>query len=167
MILAFIETRALSIFNNIHFLDMSESMVTMIMSRNLEVSFFHINVYLFILQNISIVYSLLKVPEIHKFEAMLKWAKNHIRKQSYSNKVEAKIDFRACMERLSRDLKLYKISPNDLIKEKIVILLLPIFTIFFPVFGMKYYKNLNELQPAAPRLFYRAKLSRMSEYWRH
>ena len=38
MILAFIETRALSIFNNIHFLDMSESMVTMIMSRNLEVS---------------------------------------------------------------------------------------------------------------------------------
>ena len=38
MILAFIETRALSIFNNVHFLDMSESMVTMIMSRNLEVS---------------------------------------------------------------------------------------------------------------------------------
>lgn len=37
MILAFIETRALSIFNNVHFLDMSESMVTMIMSRNLEV----------------------------------------------------------------------------------------------------------------------------------
>ena len=37
MILAFIETRALSIFANINFLDMSESMVTMIMSRNLEV----------------------------------------------------------------------------------------------------------------------------------
>ena len=47
---------------------------------------------------------------------MLKWAKNHIKKQSYANKVEAKIDFRACMDRLSRDLKLYKISPNDLIK---------------------------------------------------
>lgn len=37
MILAFVETRALSIFNNVHFLDMSESMVTMIMGRNLEV----------------------------------------------------------------------------------------------------------------------------------
>ena len=110
MILAFIETRALSIFNNIHFLDMSESMVTMIMSRNLEVI---ISVSLSL---ISINSDKFKVPEIHKFEAMLKWAKNHIRKQSYSNKVEAKIDFRACMERLSRDLKLYKISPNDLIK---------------------------------------------------
>ena len=127
MILAFIETRALSIFNNIHFLDMSESMVTMIMSRNLEVSFNFI--YTFTMQcNVKVkFYSLFQVPEIHKFEAMLKWAKNHIRKQSYSNKVEAKIDFRACMERLSRDLKLYKISPNDLIKEQIVILLLPIF----------------------------------------
>ena len=61
---------------------------------------------------------------------MLKWAKNHIRKQSYSNKVEAKIDFRACMERLSRDLKLYKISPNDLIKEQIVTLRLSILTFF-------------------------------------
>ena len=37
MILAFIETRALSIFNNVHFLDMSESMVNNIMGRNLEV----------------------------------------------------------------------------------------------------------------------------------
>ena len=62
------------------------------------------------------------MPEIHKFEAMLKWAKNHIRQQSYANKVEAKVDFRACMERLSRDLKLYKISPNDLIKEKSLVL---------------------------------------------
>ena len=113
MILAFIETRALSIFNNVHFLDMSESMVTMIMSRNLEVSLFVLIKYLLIFH--SLYY---QVPEIHKFEAMLKWAKNHIRKQSYSNKVEAKIDFRACMERLSRDLKLYKISPNDLIKEQ-------------------------------------------------
>ena len=56
------------------------------------------------------------MPEIHKFEAMLKWAKNYIKKQSYDNKVEAKIDFRACMDRLSRDLKLCRISPNDLIK---------------------------------------------------
>ena len=63
-------------------------MVTMIMARNLE------------------------VPEIHKFEAMLKWAKNMIKKQGYQNKADAKADFRACMDRLSRDLKLYRISPQ-------------------------------------------------------
>ena len=38
MILAFIETRALAVFHNDHFFDLSESMVQMIMSRNLEVS---------------------------------------------------------------------------------------------------------------------------------
>ena len=63
-------------------------MVTMIMARNLE------------------------IPEIHKFEAMLKWAKNMIKKQGYQNKSDAKADFRACMDRLSRDLKLYRISPQ-------------------------------------------------------
>ena len=125
MILAFIETRALSIFNNIHFLDMSESMVTMIMSRNLEVSKYYHDCQGFVKgeEIFGLVFlrsSSFQVPEIHKFDAMLRWAKNHIRKQSYSNKVEAKIDFRACMERLSRDLKLYKISPNDLIKEQLV-----------------------------------------------
>ena len=125
MILAFIETRALSIFNNIHFLDMSESMVTMIMSRNLEVSKYYHDRQGFLkgeeIFGLVFLRSLsFQVPEIHKFDAMLRWAKNHIRKQSYSNKVEAKIDFRACMERLSRDLKLYKISPNDLIKEQLV-----------------------------------------------
>ena len=62
---------------------------------------------------------------------MLKWAKNHIRKQSYANKVEAKVDFRACMERLSRDLKLYKISPNDLIKEKSLVLTILTFILKF------------------------------------
>ena len=63
-------------------------MVTMIMARNLE------------------------IPEIHKFEAMLKWAKNYIKNQGYQNKSDAKADFRACMDRLSRDLKLYRISPQ-------------------------------------------------------
>ena len=38
MILAFIETRALAVFHDVHFLDLSESMVQMIMNRNLEVS---------------------------------------------------------------------------------------------------------------------------------
>ena len=63
-------------------------MVTMIMARNLE------------------------IPEIHKFEAMLKWAKNYIKNQGYKSKVDAKSEYRACMERLSRDLKLYRISPQ-------------------------------------------------------
>ena len=92
MILAFIETRALAIFHNAHFLNLSESMVQMTMARNLE------------------------IPEIHKFEAMLKWAKNYIKKQGHTNKLDTKIDFRACMERLTRDLQLYRISPQDLIK---------------------------------------------------
>ena len=81
-------SRSLAIFHNPHFLDLSETMVTMIMARNLE------------------------IPEIHKFEAMLKWAKNYIKNQGYQNKSDAKLDFRACMERLSRDLKLYRISPQ-------------------------------------------------------
>ena len=54
----------------------------------------------------------LEIPEIHKFEAMLKWAKNYIKNQGYQNKSDAKADFRACMDRLSRDLKLYRISPQ-------------------------------------------------------
>ena len=37
MIIAFIETRALAIFHNVHFLDLSESTVQNIMQRNLEV----------------------------------------------------------------------------------------------------------------------------------
>ena len=81
-------SRSLAIFHNPHFLDLSETMVTMIMARNLE------------------------IPEIHKFEAMLKWAKNYIKNQGYQNKSDAKADFRACMDRLSRDLKLYRISPQ-------------------------------------------------------
>jgi len=41
MILAFIETRAQAVFDNHHFLELSESMVQMIMSRNLEVKEIH------------------------------------------------------------------------------------------------------------------------------
>ena len=81
-------SRSLAIFHNPHFLDLSETMVTMIMARNLE------------------------IPEIHKFEAMLKWAKNYIKNQGHQNRADAKADFRACMDRLSRDLKLYRISPQ-------------------------------------------------------
>lgn len=54
MILAFVETQAYALFQNEEFLNLSESMVQMIMCRNLEVS------------------------EVKKFEAMLAWAKNRI-----------------------------------------------------------------------------------------
>ena len=61
------------------------------------------------------------MPEIHKFEAMLKWAKHFVKKQGYTDKFDAKVDFRNCMDRLSRDLKLYRISPQDLIKEMFIL----------------------------------------------
>ena len=97
-------------------------MVTMIMARNLE------------------------IPEIHKFEAMLKWAKNIIKKQGYQNKSDAKANFRACMDWLSRDLKLYRISPQV---EALNVSILSC-------------SNCRILS----RLSSRLKLSRMNESWR-
>ena len=47
---------------------------------------------------------------------MLKWAKHRVNTKTYSNRVDAKIEFRCSMDRLTRDLKLYRISPQDLIK---------------------------------------------------
>ncbi|XP_048526218.1 uncharacterized protein LOC109533435 [Dendroctonus ponderosae] len=91
MILAFVETRAYALFQIPDFLNLSESMVQMIISRNLE------------------------IPEIRKFEAMLAWARHKIRTKT-SSKLDAKIEFKCIMERLARDLKLYRISPQELIK---------------------------------------------------
>lgn len=54
MILAFVETRAYALFQTAEFLTLSESMVQMIMCRNLE------------------------IPEVRKFEAMLAWAKHKV-----------------------------------------------------------------------------------------
>lgn len=90
MILQFIETRAYQLFQNPDFLMLSESMVQMIMCRDLS------------------------IVEIKKFEAMLSWAKHKI--QSQSSKVDAKVEFKCTMERLSRDLKLHRITPHELIK---------------------------------------------------
>ena len=39
-------------------------------------------------------------------------AAQHSTLQGHTSKQDAKIDFRACMDRLSRDLKLYRISPQ-------------------------------------------------------
>ena len=47
---------------------------------------------------------------------MLKWARVRVHSKSFSNIVDARIEFRCCMDRLTRDLKLYRISPQDLIK---------------------------------------------------
>uniref|UniRef100_A0A182IQ02 Uncharacterized protein n=1 Tax=Anopheles atroparvus TaxID=41427 RepID=A0A182IQ02_ANOAO len=91
MILAFVETRAYALFQNADFLTLSESMVQMIMCRNLE------------------------IPEVRKFEAMLAWAKHKVKSKA-SAKTDAKVEFRCIMERLARDLKLHRISPQELIK---------------------------------------------------
>lgn len=96
MILAFVETRAFQLFQNPDFLTLSESMVQMIMCRGLE------------------------VVEIKKFEAMLSWAEHRIKTKSY--KINAKMEFECIMERLSRDLKLYMIPPQELIRVSILFL---------------------------------------------
>lgn len=93
MILAFIEQRANALFQTPEFLNLSESMVQMIMCRTLEIS------------------------EVKKFEAMLLWARNKIKlSKSAVNKTDAKNEFRCTMERLARDLKLHRITPQELIK---------------------------------------------------
>ncbi|XP_043283597.1 uncharacterized protein rsh isoform X3 [Venturia canescens] len=90
MILAFVETRAYQLFQSPDFLTLSESMVQSIMCRSLEVG------------------------EIRKFEAMLNWARHRIKTKS--SKLDAKQEFKCIMERLSRDLKLYSITPQELIR---------------------------------------------------
>lgn len=52
---------------------------------------------------------------MRKFEAMLNWARHKIRTKT-SSKLDAKLEFKCIMERLARDLKLYRISPQELIK---------------------------------------------------
>ena len=96
MILLFIETRAYQVFQCPDFLLLSESIVQMIMDRNLEVG------------------------EVRKFEAMLQWAKQKVRTRgSAASRLDAKVEFRCTMERLTRYLRLYRISPQDLIKVRI------------------------------------------------
>lgn len=79
------------VFHTDEFLSLSESMVQMMMARNLE------------------------VVEITKFEAMLTWARFRVRAR-VTNRSDSRAEFRAIMERLTRELKLYRISPQDLIK---------------------------------------------------
>lgn len=53
----------------------------------------------------------LDVPEIRKFEAMLRWAKNKSK-----TKPDPKQEFKHTMDRLKKDINLMKIAPQDLIK---------------------------------------------------
>lgn len=54
----------------------------------------------------------LEIPEVRKFEAMLAWTKHKVK----TKKTDAKLEFKCTMERLTRDLKLHRISPQELIK---------------------------------------------------
>lgn len=89
MLLQYVETRADQLFDYGDFYELSESMVQMVMSRELV------------------------VPEIRKFEMMYKWACSKVRRSTCR---DTQLEFRCTMERLTMDLKLYKISPTDLIK---------------------------------------------------
>ncbi|KAF0296795.1 Rap1 GTPase-activating protein 1 [Amphibalanus amphitrite] len=92
MILAFIESRPGQVFQTAGFLDLSESMVQMIMCRHLDMS------------------------ELHKFEVMLRWTRHKVRSRPAASRADARLEFRRSMERLARDVKLYRISPQELIR---------------------------------------------------
>lgn len=92
MIIIFTEGRPHAVFQMADFLNLSESMVQMIMCRELDIT------------------------EIRKFEAMLAWANNRVAQKQSASKVNERLEFRCIMDRLTRDLKLQKISPQDLIK---------------------------------------------------
>ncbi|XP_059620378.1 uncharacterized protein LOC132264278 [Phlebotomus argentipes] len=95
MILAFVETKAHQLFKLEEFLNLSESIVQMIMARSLE------------------------IQEIRKFEAMLAWARHKVKTRAVAaanNRGNSRSEFRTIMDRLTRDLKLHRISPQDLIK---------------------------------------------------
>lgn len=92
MIIVFCENRPHSIFQMHDFLNLSESMVQMIMCRELDIT------------------------EIRKFEAMLAWARCRVAQKQSTSRVNERLEFRCIMDRLTRDLKLPKISPQDLIK---------------------------------------------------
>lgn len=77
----------LKVFLHPDFLTLSESMVNQIMTRNLD------------------------VPEIRKFEAMLRWATNKSKL-----KPDPEQEFKHIMDRLKKDIDLMKIAPQDLIR---------------------------------------------------
>ncbi|KAM7347858.1 rap GTPase activating protein radish [Cochliomyia hominivorax] len=91
MILSFVENKAHALFKCPEFLNLSESMVQMIMCRELQ------------------------CPEIRKFEAMLAWARNKVSKMKIQPNRDTQFEFECIMERLTRDLNLCRISPTELL----------------------------------------------------
>lgn len=73
MILAFVESRAYALFLTPDFLNLSESMVQMIMCRNLE------------------------IPEVRKFEAMLAWAKHKVNKKAKIVRKKSELYIKKCL----------------------------------------------------------------------
>lgn len=107
-ILKFVDPRAIKFFNRVEFLTMSESMLTSIIQR-----------------------STLNITETVKFQVMLQWASNKVKGKSspamatirehgdaaYDKMTGQKfLELQAIMTRLTRELKLHKIPPQDLIK---------------------------------------------------
>ena len=91
MIMSFVESKAHALFKCPEFVHLSESMVQMIMCRELQ------------------------TPEIRKFEAMLAWAQHKVsRMRNHPNK-DTQFEFECVMERLTRDLNLCRISPSELL----------------------------------------------------
>lgn len=92
MIMIYTESRPHAIFQMPDFLNLSESMVQMIMNRELDIT------------------------EIRKFEAMLAWANNRVVQKMMATRAAERSEFHSIMDRLTRDLKLAKIAPQDLIR---------------------------------------------------
>ncbi|XP_076350365.1 uncharacterized protein LOC143246977 isoform X2 [Tachypleus tridentatus] len=88
MILTFTDTRATQLFPRQEFFFLSESMFQMVIAREMN------------------------IPEVKKFEIILQWAKKKIQRNNRNNPWE----LHCIMNRLTRDLKLYKIPPQELIK---------------------------------------------------
>lgn len=58
----------------------------------------------------------LDVPEIRKFEAMVRWATNES-----STKPDPQQEFKHIMDRLKKEIDLLKIAPHDLIRVRILL----------------------------------------------
>lgn len=103
----------------------------------------------------------LEVPEVRKFEAMLAWAKHKIKTKT-SSKIDARLEFKCIMERLARDLKLYRITPQELIK---VYYFVKIFAFFF-FFGLDQNQVRIRVCVNCYRSFCPAKQSKTNEFWK-
>lgn len=91
MILQFVDTRAVALFSRQEFLELSESMFQSIIGRELN------------------------IPEVYKFEIMLRWATHHVTTVTRPDPQE----LQCTMSRLTRELKLHLIPPQELIKVSI------------------------------------------------